>query len=353
MLQALTLGSELALRFFVVPAPELSNVLALQGERRLVLGSEIGRGSQGVVRIARLEQILARSRQGEEVMGRTVAAKLIDPALCRDPETMQEIRRAVRRGALVSHANVVQITDYFVTSTTKGLASDPIPCILQEFVDGMSLAELIARCESVRRRIPLDLALFIGCEIAEGLAAARHARSIEGVILNMAHHALSPRQVLLSWNGDVKVGDFGWRPEGVVSGVRRSDRDMRAHMVHLAPEVARGSRGDGRSDVFSLGVMLHEMFYGPRFPRGLSAAQALQLAREGEVTRPVTAPLLPPAIAAIIDRALSVDPRERQQHAGVLAYDLRRESLALGVTDGRMFLRSTLFEMSEGVHDAQ
>ena len=315
-----------------------------------MLGSEIGRGSQAVVRIARLEQILARSRQGEEVMARTVAVKLIDPALCRDPETLQELRRSVRRTALVSHANVVQVTDWFVTATTQGLVSDPIPCILQEFVDGMSLAELMSRCEGARRRVPLDLALFIGCEIAEGLAAARHARSIEGVILNMAHHNLSPRQVLLSWNGDVKVGDFGWRPEvGVVSGVRRSDRDMRQQMVHLAPEVARGSRGDGRSDVFSLGVMLHEMFYGPRFPRGLSAAECLQLAREGEVARPVTAPLLPPNIAAIVDRALSVDPRERQAHAGVVAYDLRREALALGVTDGRMFLRAILFEMSEGL----
>jgi serine/threonine-protein kinase len=334
----------------VVPAPELSPVLALQGERRLVLGAEIGRGSQGVVRLARLEQVLSRSRQGEELMARTVAVKLVDPAFCRDPETMQEIRRSVRRSALVNHANVVQITDYFVTATQQGFVSDPIPCILQEFVDGMSLAELMARAESVRRRIPLDLALFIGCEIAEGLAAARHARSIEGVILNMAHHNLSPRQVLLSWNGDVKVGDFGWRPNGdIVSGVRRSDRDMRSQIVHMAPEVARGARGEGRSDVFSLGVILHEMLFGPRFPRGLSAHEMLDLARDGEVTRPVTAPLLPPGIAAIVDRALSVDPRERQAHAGVLAYDLRREALALGVADGRMFLRTALFEMSEGL----
>ena len=337
----------------MVPAPELSNVLALQGERRLVLGAEIGRGSQGSVRIARLEQVLARSRQGEEVMARTVAVKLVDPALCRDTETMQELRRSVRRTALVSHANVVQITDYFVTATTQAIACDPIPCILQEFVDGMSLAELVSRCEGARRRVPLDLALFIGCEIAEGLAAARHARSIDGVILNMAHHNLSMRQVLLSWNGDVKVGDFGWRPEvGLVSGVRRSERDLRAQLVHMAPEVARGSRGDGRSDVFSLGVILHEMLYGSRFPRGISAAAALESARSGDVSRPVTSPLLPAGVAAILDRALSVDPRERQAHAGVLAYDLRREALALGVADGRMFLRSTLFEMSEGLNDA-
>lgn len=330
----------------MLAASAVAPVLALHGERRLVIGAEIGRGSQGVVHIARLEQLLATSPRGEEVMARTVAVKLIDPALCHEPETMHELRRSVRRNALVSHVNVVQITDWFVT----GEPTDPQPCIIEELVDGMSLAELIGRCDAARRRLPLDLGLFIACEVAEGLAAARHARNIEGVILNMAHHNLSPRQVLLSWNGDVKVGDFGWRPSaGVVSGIRRSDRDIRAQLVHLAPEVARGARGDGRSDVFSLGVILHEMLFGPRFARGLAPSEMLELARKGEVARPVTAPLLPSGVAKIIDRALSVDPRERQQHAGVLAYDLRREALALGVADGRMFLRTALFEMSEGI----
>jgi serine/threonine-protein kinase len=336
----------------MVPASDLATVLALQGERRLVLGPEIGRGSQGVVRMARLEQVLTTSRKGDEVMTRTVAVKMIDPALCRDPETIHELRRSVRRAALVNHTNVVQITDYFVTAPSDAIMREPVPCIMQELVEGMSLTEFAARVEGAGRRMPLDLALFIGCEIAEGLAAARHARGVDGVILNMAHHNLSPRQVLLSWSGDVKVGDFGWRPcGGVVSGIRRSDREVRGEMVHLAPEVARGARGDGRSDVFSLGVILHELLRGPRYPRDLLATEMFDWARAGEVLHPVTGPLLPTGVADIIDRALSIDPRERQAHAGVLAYDLRREALALGVADGRMFLRSTLFEMSEGVHE--
>jgi len=338
----------------MVPATSLAPVLALRGERRLVLGPAIGSGSHGEVRVARLEQVLASTGEAEEVMARSVAVKIIDPLVTRDPEAMHELRRAVRRTSLVRHANVVQITDYFVaTLGPRGLASEAVPCVVQELVDGVSLATFAARYDSAGRRMPLDLALFVACEIAEGLAGARAATSAEGVILNMAHHNLSPRQVLLSWNGEVKVGDFGWRPAvGVVSGVRRADRDVRAHVAYVAPEVARGTRGDGRSDVFSLGVILHELFFGPRFRSAPSAQEMLALVREGVVERPVTSPLLPERIAGILDRALSPDPRQRQAHAGIIAYDLRREALALGVADGRMFLRSALFDMAEGGYDS-
>ncbi len=333
----------------MVPAAALAPVLSLRGERRLVIGGEIGRGSRGAAHVARVEQAIGISSTGEEVMARTVALKTIDPVLCRDPDALHELRRSVRRMALVRHVNVIDILDFFVATLGDAGASEPVPCIVEELVEGMSLARFVARFELAGRRMPLDLALFIGCEIAEGLAGARGATSVEGVILNMAHHNLSTRQVLLSWNGEVKVGDFGVRPAGgVISGVRRSDRNDR-ELLHLAPEVARGGRGDGRSDVFSLGVILHEMLYGPRFRRPMSARDTLEHVRDGVVERPVTAPLLPESIGAIVDRALSLDPRERQSHPGIIAYDLRREALALGVADGRMFLRSAMFEMSEGL----
>jgi serine/threonine protein kinase len=335
----------------MLPAESLAPVLALRGERRLVIGEEIGTGSGGTVYVARLEQVLAGGR--EEVMGRVVAVKIIDRELARDPDTMHELRRAVRRLALVRHPNVVGVTDYFVaTFGDTGLTAEPVPCVVEEFVDGMSLASFVARHEASGRRIPLDLALFIACEIAEGLAGARATTSADGVVLNMAHHNLGQRQVLLSWTGEVKVGDFGWRPPvGMVSGVRRTDRDIRGHLAHLAPEVALGSRGDGRSDVFSLGVILHEMLFGPRFRGTPTSQEMLGLVRKGIVDRPVASPLLPAPIAAIVGRALSADPRERPSHPGIVAYDLRREALALGVADGRMFLRSAMFDMSEGWHD--
>ncbi len=332
-------------------APVLSPVLLLRGERRLVLGAELGRGSQGAVFVGRLEQVIASHTNGDELMARNVAVKVIDPALVHDAETVVELRRAARRSALVNHTNVVQVTDWLVAQTRVGsMPSEPTPCIVSELVSGMSLAGFLSRCDAAQRRIPLDLALFIACEVAEGLAGARQTMSIEGAILNIAHHNLSPRQILLSWNGDVKVGDFGFRPsDGVSSGVRRTDRDMRMQILHMAPEVARGARGDGRSDVFSLGVILHEMLYGPRFPKNVEPRDLLDGVCAGSVHRPITSAHLPVAIGDIVARALEVDPRARQAHAGILAYDLRREALALGVADGRVFLRSALFDMSEGV----
>ncbi len=320
-------------------AHEATPILTLDRERRLVVGEEIGRGSHGAVYVARLE--------GREAgIARTVAVKIFDSALCHDAETMAELVRAVRRSALARHPNVVQVTDYFVHHAS-GCA-----CIVQDLVDGLNLAAFLARWAGARRRLPLDLALFIACEIAEGLAGARSTADADGTLLNLAHHNLTPRQVLLSWHGEVKVGDFGWRPSaGAISGIRRTQGDVQPQVSYMAPEVARGARGDARADVFSLGVILHEMLYGPRFTANQSARDVLDLVRNGVVARPLIAPHVPAGVTDILERAIDIDARVRQAHAGVLAYDLRREALALGVGDGRMFLRSALFEMAEGIDD--
>jgi serine/threonine-protein kinase len=304
-------------------AREAIPALIVRGERQLVMGSLLGRGAGSAVHIARLEQSL-----GNDVLGRPVAVKIVD-ATC---ET-EELFRAVRRTAQVRHPNVVQITDAFLVGDA--------PYVIQELIEGMSLASFQARWAAARRRMPPELALFITCEVAEALAGAR--------LVHLTHHDLSARQVLLSWHGEVKVGDFGRRASGdVASGVRRKATDVRGRIAHLAPETARGARGDARADVFSVGVLLHEMLYGPRFPADASTQDVVEMARDGAVQKPVLAPVLPAGIEEILARSLDVDPRERQAHAGVLAYDLRREALALGIGDARIFLRNALFEMSEG-----
>ncbi len=330
-------------------APLSNTVVPLRGERRLVVGEEIGRGILGVVYAARVEETIAVNtgdrRDRFETMASPAAVRVIDPVFGRDPEAMQVIRKAVRHSALVRHPNVVAVTDFLTDP-------DGSPCVVMELVPGMSLASLLGRFAAVKRRVPLDLGLFVSCEIAEGLCAARSARNIDGAMLNMAHHGLSPRQVLLAYTGEVKVSDFGMRPGGgVASGVRRANADVRKQLLYMAPEVACGGRGDGRSDVFSLGVMMHEMLRGPRFDAKLEPRDLLDYARHGVVQRLVTEPLLPGDISAILDRALQIDPRARYPHAGVLAYDLRREAFKLGVGDGRAFLRTLLFEMSEGLGD--
>jgi len=343
-------GLELANPSAVLANPLAADqVLALRGERRLVIGAQIGRGSLGVVFAARIEQTIHARPGRTDTMATPAAVKVIVPVFGRDPEAMAAVRKAVRCGALVRHPNVVEVNDFFVMND--------VPCIVSELVWGMSLQSLLARYAAAKRRVPLDLALFVACEIAEGLCAARSARNLDGAMLNMAHHDLSPRQVLLGFSGEVKVKGFGMRVGGgVSSGVRRADTDVRRQISFMAPEVACGGRGDGRSDVFSLGVLMHEMLRGPRFRHDTSARDMLDFARHGVVHRSVTEPLLPSGVGAVLDRALEVDPRARYPHAGVLAYDLRREAFALGVGDGRAFLRTVLFEMSEGLgepHDTE
>jgi serine/threonine-protein kinase len=306
----------------------------LEGTRRLVLGPVIGRGTLGVVRVAELQSVHGVRRR--------LAAKIFDTLFASDGDGSAAIARAVRHSAYVRHPNVVEIHELAVVGEH--------PYVLTELVEGCSLDAFASAYRRVGRRLPVDLALFVAVEIAEGLAGARSAKNAEGIVLNMSHHDLSPRQVLLSWNGEVKVSDFGLRAAGMSSsGIRPVTLSARATMTHIAPEVVQGSRGDARSDVFSLGVMLHEMLRGPRFAEGVSDAKIFDLARVGDLHRSVREPLLPEGLMMILERATAPDPKARYPHAGVLAYDLRRVALSMGVGDGRSFLRSALFEMTEGL----
>jgi serine/threonine-protein kinase len=219
--------------------------------------------------------------------------------------------------------------------------------LVVEMVDGMSLASLLSAYKKAGRRLPLDLALFIAIETAEGLAGARVAKMPSGRMVELSHLNLSPRSVMLSYHGEVKVEGFGLAaPIADGSGIRIV-RHLAPRLATMAPEVASGREGDARSDVFSLGVVIHEMLVGPRFPAGVTNDEACAMAREGFVCPDIISPPLPDGIRQVVDRALSKDPRDRQIHAGVVAYDLRMHALKMGVGDARTFLRNALFEMSE------
>jgi serine/threonine-protein kinase len=310
-----------------------SQILELGGGRRLRLLDSIGKGSAATV---------YRGQMSTPVLGaegvavaRPVAVKLFTSLASDDSEPiLSALAETTRRLACVAHPNVAQV---YECGVWRGR-----PFIVSELVAGVSLTTLALTFRGKRRRLPLDVALFIGAEVGEALAGARVARDVDGVQLGMVHHAVSAREVLLSWRGEVKVTDFETSTARAAGSSVRSLRGVAGRAVGMAPEVAQGREADARSDVFSFGVLLRELLVGPRFPDGLSDAEAIGLAREGYVKPLTFQPHLPQGLVAVIDRALEIDPDHRYPNACAMAFDLRREAFAMGVGDGRYFLRRVL-----------
>lgn len=313
----------------MIPPPHTE--ILLGDDRCVRIGEQVGRGSMATVYRGTYESPFSFRRD--------VAVKVFDVIASDEHDVvLAALANAARRSAAVRHPNVVRIEDF-------GLLAPAQPYAIEELVEGRTLDAFGACCAGRQERLPLDLALFIGIEIAEALAGARLACSPDGVRLGVVHGELSPSDVLLSFDGEVKVSDFAITAAARAASSVRSVRALRRRVRALAPEVARGQNGDARSDVFSLGVMLREMLVGPRFPASVSDSEAIVWARDGLVHQAMFEPQLPPELHAIIARALERDPTRRFAHAGVLGYELRRVALTMGVGDGRPFLRSALARM--------
>lgn len=310
----------------LIPPPQRE--IALGDRRKLVLGVQLGRGSCATVYRAVLHEDFG--------VERSVAVKLFDVLASDEHDAVATtLARAARAGACVRHPNVVQVYSFGMLPTAQ-------PFVVMELVEGRTLADMVESYRRSSQRVPLDLALFIGMEIADALAGARLATTPDNVRLGVVHGELSPNDVLLSWGGEVKVGDFGIAAATRAASSIRSVKTLAQRIRALAPEVARGNVGDARSDVFSLGVLLREMLVGPRFGPSISDKEALEQARDGVVQPLMFEPHLSADLRVILARALDRDAARRFPHAGALGYELRRVALAMGVGDGRSFLRNAL-----------
>src|SRR6202012_220610 len=149
----------------------------------------------------------------------------------------------------------------------------------------------------------------------------------DGTLAGLIHGDLSPRQILISNQGEVKVGDFGQFALGDgVSNIR-----SRPMLEYAAPEVVWGGAPDARSDVFSLGAILRAMLVGPRFAPGTKAREAMGMIRDGRFHESALERNIPRSLRDAIDQALALNPAHRYGHARSLGFDLRREMLRLGL----------------------
>jgi serine/threonine-protein kinase len=258
----------------------------------------------------RIERELARGGMAEvylardESLNRLVALKALFPEFAREPSFVERFRREAQAAANLNHPNIVGIYDWGQESGTY--------FIVMEYVEGRSLRELM------RNEGPIEAgrAADITAEIASALAFAHRS----GVV----HRDVKPGNVLITPQGHVKVTDFGIARAGAGDGLTQTGSVM-GTATYFSPEQAQGLAVDGRSDVYSLGVVLYELVCGGvPFVADSPVSVAYKHVREEPVPPSQRNSDVPAGLEQIVMSALAKDPDQRYQSADDMRADLLR-----------------------------
>jgi serine/threonine protein kinase len=272
-------------------SPSLSPAaLAALGVRYEILG-EAGHGSMGNV-------YKARDRE----TGETVALKLLKPEIASDQVMMDRFKNELLFARKITHKNVCRVHEF---NRVGGIAYTSM-----EFVEGESLRSVLNRFGGLPQRKATDLAL----QICSGLKEA-HAQGI-------VHRDLKPENVMIDGQGNVKIMDFGIA-RSMEAGTRLTG-SMVGTPAYMAPEQVAGKPVDYRTDIYSLGLMLYEMFTGaPVFTADNSIAVALKQMREDPPPPHEIEPNIPVGTERAILKCLEKDPAKRFQSIAELDSNLR------------------------------
>jgi serine/threonine protein kinase len=190
-----------------------------------------------------------------------------------------------------------------------------------EYIGGRDLTQVLRRCQETQQRIPVPHAVYIAARIAEGLHFAHTLAGPDGRPLNIVNRDVSPSNVRLSYDGDVKLLDFG-----IAQALMKFTSEigiLKGKFSYMSPEQIRGMPLDARTDVFSTGIILHEMLTTEKLFRGDTEFALMEKVRKAEVPPPSNFNRrVTPELDAISLKALARDVADRYQNAAQLAADL-------------------------------
>lgn len=287
---------------------------------------------------------------GVEGFEKILVIKRILPKLAEHPRFVDMFVHEAKLAVRLSHANIVQVFD--LGRVDHGADSSTSYFIAMEYVPGLDLASVLTACRRAKRELPFGLAVFLTAEVSKALDHAHRRRDERSRPLGIVHRDISPQNILLSWEGEVKVTDFGIAKakdsigEEEEEGERRGGR-VRGKLAYMSPEQSRGGPIDGRSDLFSLGTVLYEMLAGNNPFVAPTAFETLRRVQAGEfppleILRPET----PRPLVEIVHKMLARSPDARFADAGKLHEHL----LGYFYASGERFGPSRLAEFLEPFH---
>ncbi len=267
-----------------------------------------------------IKQIIGRGGMAEVHEGldsrlnRRVAIKVLRADLARDPIFLERFRREAQSAAGLNHPNIVSIYDTGEDTYTEGITRTSVPYIVMEYVDGVTLREML---QNGPRILPER-----GLEILAGVLAALDYAHRHGIV----HRDIKPANVMINTHGDAKVMDFGIAR--AMSDAATSVTATSAVMgtaQYLSPEQARGEVADARSDIYAAGCLLYELLTGSTPFTGDSPVSIAYQHVNSQVTPPSHLdPSIPPTLDAIVLQALAKNPTSRYQSAAQMRADVER-----------------------------
>ncbi|HVQ53983.1 MAG TPA: protein kinase, partial [Thermoanaerobaculia bacterium] len=262
-----------------------------------------------------MAELYKAKRTGVEGFQKIVAIKKILPHLADDEEFVTMFADEAKLAAQLNHPNIIHIYDL-------GKIQAGGYFIAMEYVDGRDLRAIQQGGGDMGVPLPVPLAVYVASKVAAALDYAHRRRDAEGHELNIVHRDVSPQNILISYEGDIKLCDFGIAKAASKASKTQSGA-LKGKIQYMSPEQAWGKPIDRRSDLFSLGVVLHELLTGERLFRGDTDINILEKVRVAEVAPPSRAnPEVPHNLDAVVLKALAREPDDRYANASDLLRDL-------------------------------
>lgn len=282
---------------------------------RYDLVAEIASGGMATVYLARLA--------GVGGFQRFVAIKRLHPHLAKEKEFVEMFLDEARLAAGIHHPNVVPILE--VGASERGYY------LVMEYIEGDTLARLLARAATTAGKIPADIAIRILLDMLQGLHAAHELKDEKGMATELVHRDVSPQNILVGMDGVSRITDFGVaRAASRLSATRVGQ--LKGKIAYMAPEQAAGdTRVDRRADIFSAGIVLWEVLASRRLFKAENEAATLSRV----VSEPIPnlhdlAPDVHPQISLVCMKALERDPDKRFSTCAQFADVLERAAAAVG-----------------------
>ncbi len=282
------------------------------------------------INVGGMAEVFRAKAYGVEGFERLVAVKRILPNIAEDQDFIRMFIDEAKIAVQLNHANIAQIFDLGVVDSSYYIAL--------EHVHGRDVRAIFDRSRSQGEPMPIAQACFVIMKICEGLDYAHNKRDQAGRDINLVHRDVSPQNILISFEGEVKLIDFGIA-KAAGKGNKTQAGILKGKFGYMSPEQVRGLPIDRRTDIFSCGIVLYELLTGERLFVGESDFSTLEKVRNVEILPPSTYNRkIPDELERIVLKALAKDVEDRYQNS----IDLHDELQAYVYTAGEFYSRKDL-----------